>query len=78
MKMFLKQDLFNELKKRGITLSYSTLLRYERAGVIARPQNTWRLYSEDDVDTLELAINNRRLTNPKFGKEYMRPKNESK
>jgi len=74
MDMYMKNDLFKEMKNRGLSISYSSLLRYERDGIIQRPESTWRLYTKQQVEDIIGAIVSHRDAHPQFGKEYMKTK----
>jgi hypothetical protein len=54
--VYLKKHLLEALSKEGLPYSYSTLLKYERQGIIPKAKQTltynnseWRTYTEREV-----------------------------
>lgn len=56
MKAYLKKQFLEELAKRGVQIGYKALLKYEKNGIVPRPEGNWRLYSEEDIETYANAI----------------------
>lgn len=57
--MYLKKHLLDALSKEGLPCSYSTLLKYEKLGVIPKAKHTlsyndseWRSYTEREVNMI--------------------------
>ena len=54
--VFTKNELLDELKKNGLPCDYTTLLRYERRGIVPKPRNyiefterRWRMYTAQEI-----------------------------
>lgn len=49
--MYFKKQMFEKVKEAGVSISYQTLLKYEKNGVIPPPQRvgSWRMYSDEDI-----------------------------
>ena len=67
--MYLKQQLLEAIEKEGLPCSYSTLLKYERQGIIPLAENTltyndreWRTYTEREVKNIIKLIKKHKKT----------------
>ena len=62
-KLYSKKHLLKALKKAGLPASYPTMLKYEIAGVILKPQGqvnyddrVWRFYTQSEMDANVLRV----------------------
>ena len=62
--VFSKKHLMEALKRAGLTWSYSSILRFERGGMIERPKselgnneyNGNRLYSQQEIEEIVARV----------------------
>jgi hypothetical protein len=53
--IYTKNELLEELRKNNLPCDYTTLLRYERRGIVPKPQRIefperkWRVYSAAEI-----------------------------
>jgi hypothetical protein len=61
--VYTKNELLEELKRNGLPSDYTTLLRYERSGIVSKPKNyielperSWRIYSASEIADIVKSV----------------------
>ena len=73
MDVLFKKDLFEAIKAKGESLTYRTLLKYEKLGLVPRPKSKTRVYAPEDVEIFVEAIRQRKFK-IKTQREQKKPK----
>lgn len=71
-----KQHLLIALAKAGLPCSYTTLIKYERNGIIPAPNSpatfkkskrVWRFYSEEEIEDIIAKVKKHKVSSGKRG-----------